>query len=130
MRVIITGSRTWTNDGMIAREMHRIAKGCPDEHLVFIHGAAPHGADAMVGPAADVIASIQAGLTVEVEEFPAEWDALGPSAGHIRNQEMADAGADMCLAFSKGWPITAGTASMCAKAIKAGIPVLVQIDAT
>ncbi len=54
------------------------------------------------------------------DEFPADWN--GPhrfAAGPIRNQAMADAGADGVIAFPGG----KGTTGMCAIAEAAGIPV-------
>jgi hypothetical protein len=56
---------------------------------------------------------------VEVQRFEADWDRLGPRAGPMRNQEMADAGADACIAFPGG----RGTADMVRRAIAARIVV-------
>jgi hypothetical protein len=55
------------------------------------------------------------------ETHRAKWDELGKKAGPIRNQEMVDAGADLCLAFWDG--NSSGTLDCIKKAVKAGIPV-------
>src|SRR5690606_30354012 len=54
-----------------------------------------------------------------VVAYPADWRRHGRAAGPIRNQEMADAGADLCIAFPGG----RGTADMVRRARAAGIPV-------
>lgn len=56
-----------------------------------------------------------------IERHPANWD-LGKAAGHIRNAEMAKAGADVCVAFPEGK--SAGTRGMMKIAEKKGIPVI------
>jgi len=60
-----------------------------------IHGCCPTGADAM---AQDFIE--QYGLTAT--HFPADWKQHGRGAGPIRNSEMANAGADLLIAFWDG----------------------------
>jgi hypothetical protein len=55
----------------------------------------------------------------EVQVFEADWETHGKAAGPVRNQAMADAGADACIAFPGG----RGTADMIRRAKAAGIPV-------
>jgi hypothetical protein len=112
MRILITGSRTWTNHEVIHRALQDawLAHGRP-YGTVVVHGGA-RGADYLAGTIAK-----RMGFGVELHK--AQWE-FGKVAGFLRNQEMVDAGADVCLAFirneSKG-------ATMCADlAKKAGIP--------
>lgn len=55
----------------------------------------------------------------ECESFDADWETHGKAAGPIRNQQMADSGADGCIAFPGG----RGTADMVRRAERAGIKV-------
>jgi len=112
-RVLVTGSRSWTDEGLI-REMFKIINGTEYGHreITLIHGTAA-GADTMAERAAQ-------DLGWKIERHPANWDLYGKRAGYIRNAEMVKASPDICLAFihnhSKG-------ATMCADlAVKAGIP--------
>lgn len=57
---------------------------------------------------------------VEQEVHDADWNEYGRAAGPIRNQEMVDAGADVCLAFPTGGP---GTRDCMRRARDAGIRV-------
>lgn len=111
-RVLITGSRTWT-------DWHTIEVAIREEALkelsdtVVVHGAAD-GADSLAGYLAQ-----RMGLVVEVH--PAEWKVYGRSAGFVRNRHMVGLGADVCLAFIKD---RSRGATMCARlAREAGIPV-------
>jgi hypothetical protein len=120
VRILVTGSRDWT-DGQVIEEALLTAwldAGCPPkEHTTVVHGGA-RGADSI----ADAIAR-RVGLQVEVHH--PVWrqrsrDGVDRGAGVRRNQEMVDAGADVCLAFilngSRG-------ATHCADAaVRAGIP--------
>lgn len=57
-----------------------------------------------------------------IEKHPADWDKNGRAAGHIRNAEMANLGADVCVAFPLGE--SKGTRGMMKIAAKKGIPVI------
>lgn len=108
-RVLVTGSRTWTDHAVIADALR---EHCPPG-AVLVSGACPRGADAI----AERLWQAQGR---QVERHPADWSAR-PDAGLVRNAAMVAAGADVCLAFirdhSPGASHTAQLAEL------AGIPV-------
>jgi hypothetical protein len=108
MRVLITGSRNWTNRATVIAALEGF-----DDDTVIVHGGA-WGADTM----ADEVAQ-EMGFRTEMH--PAMWRTHGRAAGPIRNQEMVDAGADVCLAFPMSG--SKGTWDCVRRARKAGIPV-------
>lgn len=112
MRVIVCGTRRWHDRYLISDRLYELAMANPGE-ITIIHGAA-RGADRIAGEEAQ-----KAGLLVE--PHPADWDRHGKAAGLIRNREMAELGADLCLAFWDGR--STGTKHMIDEARKAGIPV-------
>jgi hypothetical protein len=97
-RLLVTGSRTWTNEATIEDGLRTAWHELRDygwHQVVLVHGACPDGADAI----ADKIWR-EHGLPVE--RHPAEWRPYGiynPQAGKVRNKLMVDLGADLCLAF-------------------------------
>jgi hypothetical protein len=92
VRVLVTGSRTWTDASAVWRALNDVDRSS-GEHLTIVHGACPNSPDMM----AVEWAERRRGSIVE--PHPADWDAHGPKAGFIRNKEMVDLGADLCLAF-------------------------------
>lgn len=116
-RILITGSRTWENTDAILEAI--------DEHggdyAVVVSGHCPLGVDAMAEDAAR-------GLGMDLEIHPADWNTHGKRAGFLRNAEMVNLGADVCLAFirdeSKGATMTANLAQ------KAGIPTIIYREAS
>lgn len=99
MRVIVTGSRKWTDKAAVWDALNNVYK----EHGPFrvVHGACSTGADAF---AHEWVAVASRLVYVEEEQFPAAWDR-GKRAGPERNLRMIEAGADLVLAF----PLPAGT---------------------
>jgi len=80
---------------------------------VIVHGGT-HGADALAGQWAEARA-------IAVEVFAPNWKRFGRSgAVHKRNQQMVDAGADLCVAFPGG----RGTADVIKRAQAAAIKVV------
>lgn len=63
---------------------------------------------------------------MNVEKYPADWEKYGKVAGPIRNQQMLDEGKpDVVYAFTDDLSNSRGTADMCRRANKAGVPVYV-----
>lgn len=114
MRILITGSRNWTDHKRVLYAMEQAAKDVPLNEVVIVHGACPTGADAIAN-------KIAIGSSVRVERYRADWAKYGKAAGPIRNQEMVDLGADLCLAFFLGE--SRGTKDCSDRAERAGIPV-------
>lgn len=134
-RILITGSRNWSNTNAIVSAFAVVIPGSlrrPNVEVVVVHGDAP-GADTLAGRIAE-----QWGF--DVESHPAQWDRncdqscyhptrmkdgkpYCPVAGHLRNQHMVDLGADVCLAFPTR--DSRGTWDCVRRAEKAGIPVYV-----
>ena len=125
MRLLITGSRQWTDKTELERVLWAQWSNS-DGRLTIVHGDCPRGADRMVREFCErenewAIDSTGGPLCVE-ERHPANWDTHGKSAGFRRNAEMVSLGADLCIAFvvpgqSKGTQHTINLAR------KAGIPV-------
>ena len=115
-RVLITGSRDWT-DHIAIHEALAVVCSERTGRLVIVHGACPRGADAIASRWVDNFGDQY--RSVE-ERHPANWQINGKRAGFIRNAHMVNLGADICLAFirngSRGATHTADLAE------KAGIP--------
>ena len=62
------------------------------------------------------------GIGVKTVPHPVDWERLGNRAGPNRNQEMAEAGADLCIALHRVLAASRGTKDCVIQAIEAGIP--------
>ncbi len=111
MRILVTGSRFWTQKDVIRQALAAAPAGS-----TVVHGAA-RGADRL----ADAVAK-ELGFTPE--PYPADWTGLKKRAGSVRNQKMVDLGADVCLAFPG--PESKGTWDCVKKARAAGIHTFVH----
>jgi hypothetical protein len=113
-RVLVTGSRGWTN---VAWLRHVLAEHFAGD-TVLVHGGA-RGADRL---AAD--AWLEMGGQLEC--WSPDWGTQGKAAGFIRNKQMVKSGIDLCLAFwdgqSKG---TEHTIDLCERA---GVPVALFVE--
>jgi len=95
MRVLVTGSRNWTDHELIRAELDKLLGW--NGYFTLVHGDCPTGADQI----ADTW-GVEVGLDLAelIERHPADWK--GPrkrGAGYARNAEMVKLGADLCLAF-------------------------------
>ena len=106
-RVIVCGSRKWSDRDRITDRLFDLPPS------IIVHGNAA-GADRIAAQEAQKLGLL-------VESHPADWKRYGKGAGPIRNREMADAGAALCIAFWDGQ--SSGTLDMMCRAHKAGIPV-------
>jgi len=137
MRILVTGSRAWESYLSVYNAIRLYAADVnSDSEVTIVHGGA-RGADTFAGQVANDL-----GMIEELHE--ANWDSCGPDcnqshkrqrydgswycprSGFVRNAEMVNLGADICLAFYKG--ASKGT-DMCAKlAEQAGIKVHKFVD--
>jgi ABC-type sugar transport system substrate-binding protein len=113
VRVIITGSRTWTCRTLAHRVIAR---------MVARHGKVT----VLVGDASGVDtafadAASEAGCKVLL--FSADWEKYGKGAGPRRNAEMVAAGADFAIAVHKSLARSRGTKDAVRRCLAAGIPV-------
>lgn len=138
MKLLVCGSRDWTDRETIRAWLRKFPKGstvihgdCGDTDA---SGRAFRGADKIAGEEAD-------GLGFTVRAYPADW-SIGPSAGPLRNQRMLDEEGHTyalsnaqkfgrCLAFT--WAIVrndstrrlTGTGDMVSRCVEAGIVVTI-----
>ena len=117
-RVLVTGSREWADHDSVTWALD--AELRMHGAMTVVHGDCPTGADAIAAAWAREAGS--RGSRVTAEPHPADWGRHGKAAGPIRNQQMVDLGADVCLAFPLGR--SPGTRHCMRAAKKAGIPVI------
>ncbi|WP_405166431.1 DUF2493 domain-containing protein [Nocardia sp. NBC_01499] len=108
-RILITGSRSWTDHATIRAALAELWS--PD--VVLVSGTCPRGADAQCEACWQAWGG-------RVERHPADWDRLGRRAGFVRNEQMVRAGADLCVAFIRN--DSAGATHTARMAQQAGIP--------
>jgi hypothetical protein len=111
--VLITGSRKWPHKQFIWEQFRELRRRFPDidpHDIVVVSGACPTGADRMCEEAAEAHG-------MQVERHPADWQRYGKRAGFIRNEEMVNLGAQVCMAFIyNGSPGASHTAGLAEKA--------------
>jgi hypothetical protein len=109
LKILVTGSRDWTDARRIQEEIFRALyeTKTPHDEAALIHGACPSGADAI----ADQYGT---DTGMHVVRVPADWGRWKRRAGFIRNAEMVELEPDICLAFirngSRGASMTADLA--------------------
>lgn len=113
MRVLITGSREWTEREAVEEPLLAYYMFYGD-NLVVVHGDCPTGADRIAKEFCDE-------MNITQDPHPADW-SQGRKAGPLRNKRMVSLGADVCLAFPLGE--SRGTRGCMKMAEAAGIKVL------
>ena len=115
MKIIVAGSRGYTNKKKVFRILDAVYKKYPDIEIVtgLARGPDSYGKEW----------AIENG--VPYHEFPAKWDKYGKSAGYKRNQEMAEF-SDVLIAFHLN--NSRGTMHMINLAKKHGLKVKVYIN--
>ena len=108
MRVLVCGSRDWTDETRIFQQLLLLPPGTE-----IITGGA-RGADHLA-------AGLARGLGFGVKVFFPDWKTHGRSAGFVRNIAMLDENPDLVIAFWDGQ--SRGTAHTIREAEKRGIPV-------
>lgn len=118
MRILITGSRTYTDKDNIRNAIISVLDQYDllPKYCTLVHGGAS-GADTLAGNIWDSLAGV-------VEVHQADWNNYGKKAGTLRNKEMVDKGADICLAFPDENSV--GTWDCIKRASRAGIPVNIR----
>ena len=88
-RLLITGSRSWSDVAVIEREFEVVAEH-EGANVMLVSGGAK-GADTLCEQVAEKYGWV-------VERHLPDW-SVGKRAGFDRNKVMVDSGADFCLAF-------------------------------
>lgn len=99
MKVLVTGSRTWTDAATIRLALEAVADAAVAANVpmvTVVHGACPNGADEI---ADQWVRWYRGGTLVLAERHPALWTKYQKRAGFVRNELMVANGADLCLAF-------------------------------
>lgn len=95
MRVIVTASRSWTNPGRIHHRMGLLLGVRPYGHFLYVIYGDARGGDAIIHQ----WVQDHADSNVRGERYVADWDTHGKAAGYIRNAQMVDSGAQLCIGF-------------------------------
>ncbi|WP_372663650.1 DUF2493 domain-containing protein [Amycolatopsis kentuckyensis] len=112
-RVLLTGSRAWTDWRVIGEKLDYLDLKYPD--LMIVHGACPRGAD-------DIADRYARAHGIRTERHPANWRKHGRRAGHVRNAHMVALGAELCIAFIRD--ASPGASGCAAMAEHSGIPTI------
>lgn len=98
MRILVTGSRDWTDGETVENALEAVYFASPaGEVVTVVHGACPTGADRI---AAEWVEKVRAAGWFAVQErHPAKAFGRWPACGPLRNRHMVSLGADVCLAF-------------------------------
>lgn len=109
MRVLVTGDRHWQNKDRTREVLSTLV----DVECIIVGGA--KGADTLAREVATE-------LSIEVHEYPAQWDRYGRAAGPIRNRLMvAEEKPNLVIAFHNNILESKGTLDMVRYAKSKGI---------
>jgi hypothetical protein len=123
MRLLVCGSRTWTDRARLWQIIDQVVSEHGDGQVVTVIEGDARGADRLAGQLAR-----ERGW--QLERYPADWIREGRAAGFRRNARMLHQGQpDLVVAFTVG-PLqhSRGTADMVRRAQQAGVPVQVVIS--
>jgi hypothetical protein len=108
----VSGDRFWTCPKLATSIVRRlVARYGPG--ITIIHGGGA-GVD-------NSFASASRDLGISTEPHFADWKGLGNIAGPVRNKEMVDSGADLCIALHRSIARSNGTKNCILHALNAGI---------
>lgn len=102
-RVLVTGSRDWTNEAVIGRALetavlalcwHQSDQYATGHRFTLVSGACPDGADA-------IAERLAADRGWGIERHPADWYTYGKTAGPVRNRDMVASKPELVIAFQK-----------------------------
>lgn len=125
--VIVTGWRFWPRSKayLVHNELTEVRNYlvAHDQQMIVREGQCPY--DGVDQYAYEWVLTQNNNL-VKPHRCPAQWERYGSAAGPVRNQEMVDLGADLCLGFPQTrepGAKTSGTHNCLKAARKAGIPI-------
>lgn len=111
-RVLVTGSRQWTDWLLPGRVAYHFHEACP-KSPTLVNGRC-RGADIIFR----TLWLQRGGL---VEDYLPDW-SKGLGSGHTRNRLMVDSGVDICVSFNLGTPGTTGCQEY---ALSKGVPTFI-----
>ena len=94
MRIIIAGGRDFTDYPLLREECDRILSHASQSQEIIVVSGTARGADSLGERYARE-------REYRIEQYPADWNTHGKSAGYIRNCKMAKVG-DVLIAFWDG----------------------------
>lgn len=114
IKLIVAGGRDFKDYQLLKKTLDFYLQNTDNTNIELVSGKA-RGADSLGEQYAEE-------NNIKVVEFPADWDGLGRSAGHIRNAQMRDYSTHL-IAFWDG--NSKGTAGMINIAKRANLKVVV-----
>jgi hypothetical protein len=118
MRVLVTGSRNWTESWPVEMAIYSLRFRAEWSALTIVHGGA-EGADALADYWAETY-----GIRRE-PHYPQDHRGKGKPAPLARNDHMLDSGIDLVLAFMLGTPERGGTLYTVNGAKMRGLPLVI-----